>query len=81
MFKELVQLDEMIRNAHVSYEDETFTYQNICAKNEYGCYENNLLYLNEFMGDVRFKQNHLIFYYLIHFNLICKLLTHSLFTD
>lgn len=71
----------MIRNAHVFYEDETFTYENICAKNEYGCFENNLLYLNESMKDVRFKQNHLSSYYSIHFNLIYKLLTHSLFAD
>lgn len=48
-------MDAMVQNATATYNDETFTYQDICARNDGYCFENNILTLNDIMDDVSFQ--------------------------
>lgn len=52
VFKELRQIDGMITNATVTYDGETFTYRDICAKSDDECFQNNILNLDEKMAEV-----------------------------
>lgn len=54
VFKELRILDEIIQNATVTYDDQTFTYKDVCARDEYGCFLNNILDLDLVMDQVSF---------------------------
>lgn len=60
VFKELRILDEIIQNATIAYNDETFTYKDICARDEFGCFQNNILDLDQAMDDVSFDLSLLI---------------------
>ncbi|KAI4461441.1 patched-related [Holotrichia oblita] len=46
VWKELRLLDDLIQNATVLYEDEYFTYQDICAKWNNECFKNDILNLD-----------------------------------
>lgn len=52
MFKELRILDGLIQNATITYDDETFTYADVCAKWLGDCFENDILNLDYVMDDV-----------------------------
>lgn len=52
VFKELRQIDGMIMNATVSFDGETFTYRNVCAKSYDECFQNNILTLEERIAEV-----------------------------
>lgn len=45
-------LDDMIQNATVFYDDESFTYRDVCAKWENECFQNDILNLDYLMDDV-----------------------------
>lgn len=55
VFQELRTLDAMVQNATATYDGESFTYQDICARKDGYCFENSILYLNDIMDDVSFK--------------------------
>lgn len=57
VFQELRILDAMVQNATATYDGESFTYQDICARKDGYCFENSILYLNDIMDDVSFKLN------------------------
>lgn len=52
VWKELRQLDEQIQNMTVFYDDEYFTYKQICAKWLTDCFQNDILNLDYIMEDV-----------------------------
>lgn len=52
VFKELRMLDDMIQNATVTYDDDIFTYRDVCAKWENECFQNDILNLDYLMDDV-----------------------------
>ena len=52
IFQELRQLDNIIQNATVTYDGETFTYKDTCARWENECFENDILNLDYIMDDV-----------------------------
>lgn len=49
---ELRQLDNLIQNASTTYDGDTFTYKDICARWENECFENDILNLDALMDDV-----------------------------
>lgn len=54
VFKELRILDNMIRNAVIKYDDEYFTYHDVCAKSDGDCFYNDILELEEHMDAVSY---------------------------
>ncbi|CAH1155955.1 unnamed protein product [Phaedon cochleariae] len=52
VWEEMRLLDNYIQNMTVSYEDETFTYKDICAKWMSECFQNDILNLDYIMEDV-----------------------------
>lgn len=52
VWKELRQLDEYIQNMTVFFDDEYFTYKQICAKWLTECFQNDILNLDYIMEDV-----------------------------
>lgn len=52
VFEELRILDGMIQNATISYDDQTFTYKDVCAKWLGDCFENDILNLDQIMDEV-----------------------------
>lgn len=62
VFKELRILDELIQNATITYDDQTFTYKDVCAHEVlFGeCFENSILNLDLVMDDVSSDSNLLI---------------------
>lgn len=52
VFKELRLLDELIRNATVNFEGESYTYREACARWENECYTNDILNLDYIIDDV-----------------------------
>lgn len=52
VFEELRILDGLIQNATITYDDQTFTYKDICAKSLGYCFENDILNLDELMDEV-----------------------------
>lgn len=52
VWKELRLLDDLIQNATALYEDEYFTYQDICAKWNNECFKNDILNLDYIIGEV-----------------------------
>ncbi|XP_056636520.1 patched domain-containing protein 3 [Diorhabda sublineata] len=61
VWKELRLLDGYIQNMTISYEDEYFTYQDICAKWLTDCFNNDILNLDYIMEDVEKKAINLTF--------------------
>lgn len=57
VFEELRILDGLIQNATITFDDQTYTYQDVCAKNHDGCFVNSLLDLDQVMDEVSFIQN------------------------
>ncbi|XP_030763532.1 patched domain-containing protein 3 isoform X2 [Sitophilus oryzae] len=55
VWKEIRMLDELIQNMTVIYENEYFTYNDICAKWMTECFQNDILNLDYIMEDV---ENH-----------------------
>lgn len=59
VWKEMKYLDELIQNMTVVYEDEYFTYADICAKWMTDCFQNDILNLEYIMEEVNIKEiNH-----------------------
>lgn len=54
MWKELRLLDGIIQNTTVFYDDEYFTYKDICAKWMSSCFKNDILDLDYVMDEVIF---------------------------
>lgn len=52
VFQEMRILDEMIQNATATFEGESFTYKDICAKWEGDCFSNDILNLDVMMDQV-----------------------------
>lgn len=52
VFQELRLLDNLIQNTTVSYEGESFTYRDACARWENECFENDILNLDYILDDV-----------------------------
>ena len=52
IFQVLRHLDDLIQNATVSFEGESFTYKDACAKWENECFSNDILNLDFLMDDV-----------------------------
>lgn len=52
VFDELRQLDDIIQNITVTFDGETFTYRDACAKWENECYFNDILNLDHIIDDV-----------------------------
>lgn len=57
VFKELRQIDDMIMNATASYDGESFTYRDICAKSDGECFQNTILNLGDKIDQVS-NNNH-----------------------
>lgn len=52
VFRELRQLDDIIQNSTVTYDGETFTYRDACARWENECFVNDILNLDHIIKDV-----------------------------
>lgn len=52
MFQELRILDGLIQNATANYDGESFTYNDVCARWQGDCFENDILNLDYVMDDV-----------------------------
>lgn len=52
IFMELRQLDNLIQNATTTYDGDTFSYKDNCARWENECFENDILNLDALMDDV-----------------------------
>lgn len=52
VWKELRLLDELIQNATVYYDEEYFTYKDICAKWMSECFHNDILNLDYVLEEV-----------------------------
>lgn len=52
VFQELRQLDDIIQNATTTYDGDTYTYKDTCARWESECFENDILNLDALMDDV-----------------------------
>lgn len=52
VFRELRVLDETIQNATVTYDGDTFTYQDICGRWDGECFLNDILDLDAILDDV-----------------------------
>ncbi|GJQ75560.1 hypothetical protein Trydic_g17642 [Trypoxylus dichotomus] len=61
IWKELRLLDDLIQNATVFFEDEYFTYQDICAKWNNECFKNDILNLDYVMDEVERGELNLTF--------------------
>lgn len=61
IWKELRQLDDLIQNTTVTFEGETFTYRNVCAKWIDECFQNDILNLDYVMEDIESKRLNLTF--------------------
>lgn len=61
VWKELRILDELIKNTTATYEDETFTYRDICAKWIDQCFENDILNLDHVMEEIESRELNLTF--------------------
>lgn len=53
VWRELRLLDEIIQNTTAYYDEETFTYHDICAKWMEQCYTNDILNLDKIIDEVR----------------------------
>lgn len=53
VWKELRYLDDLIHNMTVNYQNEYFTYNDICAKWFDECFQNDILNLEYIMEEVR----------------------------
>lgn len=49
IWKELRELDDIIKNVKVEYETEVFTYEDICARWLENCFQNDILNLDYVM--------------------------------
>ncbi|XP_071554205.1 patched domain-containing protein 3 [Temnothorax nylanderi] len=61
IWQELQQLDWLIRNVTAKYEDEVFTYEQICARWLDDCFANDILDLRVIMKDVERRDVNLTF--------------------
>ncbi|XP_046993292.1 patched domain-containing protein 3 [Schistocerca americana] len=62
IWAELRQLDALIQNATVHWEDgETFTYREVCARWEDQCFHNDILELDHVLADVETRRLNLTF--------------------
>ncbi|XP_011164677.1 patched domain-containing protein 3 [Solenopsis invicta] len=61
IWQELRELDWIIRNITVKYEDEEFTYDKICAQWNNECVKNNILNLHHIMKEVEERKRNLTF--------------------
>lgn len=52
VWRELRVLDEIIQNTTAYYDEETFTYHDICAKWMEQCYTNDILNLDKIITEV-----------------------------
>lgn len=55
VFTELRQLDDIIQNATVHYDGDTFTYRDACARWENECFTNDILNLDYIIDDVSIR--------------------------
>lgn len=63
IFQEMRQLDDLIQNATVNFEGETFTYKDACARWENECFANDILNLDYLMDDVSFFFKKYIYFF------------------
>ncbi|KAH8237024.1 hypothetical protein KR038_003017 [Drosophila bunnanda] len=61
VFQELRQLDDIIQNATTTYDGDTYTYKDNCARWESECFENDILNLDALMDDIEAGQLNLTF--------------------
>ncbi|XP_020815034.1 patched domain-containing protein 3 [Drosophila serrata] len=61
VFQELRQLDDIIQNASTTYDGDTYTYKDNCARWESECFENDILNLDALMDDIEAGQLNLTF--------------------
>ncbi|EDW89794.1 patched domain-containing protein 3 isoform X1 [Drosophila yakuba] len=61
VFQELRQLDNIIQNATTTYDGDTYTYKDNCARWENECFENDILNLDALMDDIEAGQLNLTF--------------------
>lgn len=52
MFKELRILDQIIQNTTVYHDGEEFKYEDVCAKFQDECFNNDILSLDKIMDEV-----------------------------
>lgn len=52
VWRELRLLDDLIQNATVEYDGDTFTYRQACAKWETECFSNDILNLDQILEGV-----------------------------
>ena len=52
VWNEIVELDKVVHNTSIVWDDEEKKYEDICAKWKGDCYENTVLELGEIMDDV-----------------------------
>lgn len=61
VFQELRILDEIIQNATVHYDGQTFNYNDVCARWENDCFQNDILNLDYLMDDVSYTERIIFF--------------------
>lgn len=52
IFSEIIQLDFAIRNMSIMYDDETYRYENLCAKSSGKCFTNDILDFGSKMKEI-----------------------------
>jgi len=61
VWKELRILDELIQNTTAHFEDQTFSYKDICAKWIDDCFQNDILNLHHVMEEIENRELNLTF--------------------
>lgn len=61
VWKEMRQLDDLIQNMTVNFQDEQFTYTDICAKWMDECFQNDILNLEYIMEEVKSFPSKILF--------------------
>ena len=52
IWEDLMALDEAVKNLTIDWEDETYTFQDVCAKKNGNCLTNQVFNLNEYMYEI-----------------------------
>lgn len=56
IFTEVVQLDQLIRNFTIEWDDNIYRYDDLCAMSEGKCFHNDILDFKERIGDIEEKK-------------------------
>jgi hypothetical protein len=59
VFSEIKELDDIVHNIEIEWDEDSYRYETLCANWEGECYENDVLELNETMGEIATGVSHI----------------------